>query len=59
MSRKYRSAFFDGSRLALSVSAAARLAGVLLDSGREASQLEQPAVYPASEITYARGAGIT
>jgi CRP/FNR family transcriptional regulator len=37
LSEEYRSAFFDVKRLALSVSAAARLAGVLLDWGREAA----------------------
>jgi CRP/FNR family transcriptional regulator len=37
LSREYRDAFFDVRRLALSVSAAARLAGVLMDWGRTAS----------------------
>ena len=37
MSHEYRSAFFDVRRLALSVSAAARLASVLLDWGRTSS----------------------
>jgi len=35
LSEEYRAAFFDVKRLALSVSAAARLASVLLDWGRE------------------------
>jgi len=37
LSKEYRSAFFDARRLALSDSAAARLAGVLLDWGKAAS----------------------
>ena len=37
LSKEYRSAFFDARRLALSDSAAGRLAGVLLDWGRAAS----------------------
>jgi CRP/FNR family transcriptional regulator, cyclic AMP receptor protein len=37
LSDEYRAAFFDVKRLALSVSAAARLASVLLDWGRESS----------------------
>jgi CRP/FNR family transcriptional regulator len=37
LSEEYRDAFFDVRRLALSVSAAARLAGVLMDWGRKAS----------------------
>ena len=49
LSNEYRAAFFDVRRLALSSSAAARLAGVLLDWGKAASA---KAAVPSAEIRF-------